>query len=94
MRCDEQPQEKIRLADIDAPERGQPYGNRSRESLADLCAGKQATIKRKRKDLYGRTLAEVACQDKGRTNIFLDAYSMPYKSARAWREFTRNTTSQ
>jgi micrococcal nuclease len=35
-------QHKIRLSDIDAPESKQAFGRRSRESLAQICAGKSA----------------------------------------------------
>jgi len=31
---------KVRLADIDAPESGQPWGTRSKHSLSDTCFGK------------------------------------------------------
>lgn len=37
-------QVKVRIHAIDAPERKQPFGNRSRESLADLCFQQQARI--------------------------------------------------
>lgn len=35
----------IRLAEIDAPEKGQPFGQRSKASLSDLCFGSQAAIR-------------------------------------------------
>lgn len=59
--CAGQPQEKVRLTEIDAPEKGQAYGQRSRESLSEMCFGKQATLDRKGKDSYKRTLARVTC---------------------------------
>ena len=37
-------QHKIRLAGIDAPEKQQPFGERSKQSLSDLCFGKQAEV--------------------------------------------------
>jgi endonuclease YncB( thermonuclease family) len=52
---------KVRLLDIDAPERKQPFGTRSRQSLADMCAGKDARIAWREKDRYGRTLGRVSC---------------------------------
>ena len=52
---------KIRLTEIDAPEKKQAFGNRSKESLSDLCFGKTATLIEKGKDRYGRTLARVSC---------------------------------
>jgi endonuclease YncB( thermonuclease family) len=54
-------QVKVRLAEIDAPERGQPYGKRSRESLAALCHRQAAAIQPTGQDRYGRTLAHVQC---------------------------------
>lgn len=52
---------KIRLAEIDAPEKRQPFGTRSKQSLSELCFGKQAEIKPRVKDRYGRTVARVSC---------------------------------
>lgn len=56
-----QKQIKVRLLYIDALERKQPFGTRSRQSLAELCAGKDARIAEQGKDRYGRTLGRVAC---------------------------------
>lgn len=52
---------KIRLADIDAPEKRQAFGQRSKESLSDLCWSKDATYKAQTVDRYGRTVAQVTC---------------------------------
>ena len=54
-------QVKVRLTEIDAPEKRQPFGNRSKQSLSDLCLGKTATLEEQGKDRYGRTLARVTC---------------------------------
>lgn len=50
---------KIRLTGVDAPERGQPYGNASRKHLADLVAGKRVTVESTKSDRYGRVLGKV-----------------------------------
>jgi endonuclease YncB( thermonuclease family) len=47
-------QYKIRLAGIDAPEKAQPYGQRSKQHLADLAFGKDATADCNKVDRYGR----------------------------------------
>jgi endonuclease YncB( thermonuclease family) len=47
----------VRLEHIDAPERGQPYGTHSRQSLIAICGGKLATVNASGKDRNGRTLA-------------------------------------
>ncbi|GAB6121146.1 thermonuclease family protein [Dysgonomonas termitidis] len=47
---------KVRLYAIDAPERGQDFGTKSREFLNDLCYGKTVTIEKKDTDQYGRIL--------------------------------------
>lgn len=54
---------KIRLANIDAPERAQAFGNRSRQSLSDLCFSKDARYEVQDKDRYGRLVATVYCDD-------------------------------
>ncbi|WP_154668209.1 thermonuclease family protein [Pseudoduganella violaceinigra] len=52
---------KVRLANIDAPEKKQPYGARSKQSLSDMCFGRDATLASTNKDRYGRTVAVVHC---------------------------------
>jgi endonuclease YncB( thermonuclease family) len=50
---------KIRLSEIDAPEQHQPFGTRAKQSLSDLCFGKQAEIIPQVIDRYKRTVAKV-----------------------------------
>ena len=52
-------QHKIRLQGIDAPERKQPYGKRSRENLAGYVAGQTVVIEYDKYDPYGRVLGTV-----------------------------------
>lgn len=52
---------RVRLAWIDAPEKGQPFGSRAREHLAAVCAGLEAEVQTSAIDRYGRTVAEVRC---------------------------------
>ena len=54
-------QVKVRLVDIDAPEKKQPFGTRSRQSLSEICADKTALVDDRGKDRYGRTLGQVYC---------------------------------
>ena len=49
-------QVKIRLAEIDAPESGQPYGNESKQALSDLIFGKDVRVVEQTTDRYGRTV--------------------------------------
>lgn len=52
-------QHKIRLAGIDAPELGQPFGRVAKHALADRVGGQTVTIEWKSKDRYGRLLGDV-----------------------------------
>ena len=45
---------RIRLAEIDAPERGQPYWKKSREALANYVAGKEVHVFEVAIDRYER----------------------------------------
>lgn len=47
---------KIRLAEIDAPESGQPYGNRSKQVLTRILHGKTVEVIIETTDRYGRTV--------------------------------------
>lgn len=59
-----QRQVRVRLIEIDAPELGQPFGARSKQSLSELCFGKMAELAVRNRDRYGRTLAQVSCGGK------------------------------
>lgn len=52
---------KIRLANIDAPEKKQAFGQKSKESLSEICWGTDATFETQTIDRYGRTVAVVFC---------------------------------
>ena len=51
---------KIRLAEIDAPELGQPWGTKSRQELASLVAGKTVSVTPQGQDRYDRVIARIA----------------------------------
>lgn len=75
--CNDHQQVKIRLAEIDAPEKAQPFGDRSKQSLAAMCFQKQAEIRPQTKDRYGRTVARVICDGA-------DANAEQVKRGMAW----------
>jgi endonuclease YncB( thermonuclease family) len=52
-------QVKVRLAEIGAPEKAQAFGNRSKQSLADLVHSKQVEVKEQGTDRYGRTIGRI-----------------------------------
>lgn len=54
-------QVRVRLDAIDAPELGQAFGKRSKQSLTELCAAKPAIVIERGKDRYGRTIGSVFC---------------------------------
>lgn len=45
---------KVRLAGIDAPEKKQAFGERSRQSLYDMVHGKNVQLETHKRDKYGR----------------------------------------
>jgi len=51
---------RIRLAQIDAPEKAQAFGRRSEQSLRELVGKKQVELTWKSLDRYGRPIAQVA----------------------------------
>lgn len=51
---------KVRLAEIDAPEKAQPYGMASQQSLAQMVMGRQISVASRAIDDYGRMIAIVS----------------------------------
>jgi endonuclease YncB( thermonuclease family) len=49
----------IRLQGIDAPEKAQAFGQKSKQSLSQMVHSQQVTIEFQKKDKYGRTVGKV-----------------------------------
>ena len=77
-------QHKIRLQGIDAPERAQAYGSKSKEHLSDLVAGRFVVVEYDKRDRYGRIVGKVlvggedACLEQ-----VLAGYAWHYKKYQA-----------
>ena len=52
-------QHKIRLSGIDSPEKGQPFGQRCKQSLSDLAYGRTVAVESNKRDRYGRLIGKV-----------------------------------
>lgn len=68
---------RIRLTEIDAPEKAQAFGQRSKESLARLCFNKPVKVIERGQDGYGRTLGRVWCGG-------VDANAEQVRTGMAW----------
>ncbi|WP_215769629.1 thermonuclease family protein [Haemophilus sp. SZY H36] len=68
---------KVRLAEIDAPEKKQAFGQKSKKALSDMVYLRDVRLSLKGQDRYQRTLAIVYYQDK---NINLEMV----KQGMAW----------
>jgi endonuclease YncB( thermonuclease family) len=52
-------QHKVRLSGIDAPEKSQPFGQRSKQSLSDLSYGRSVSVEWRKRDRYRRIVGKV-----------------------------------
>ncbi len=50
---------KVRLAAIDAPEKGQPFGKAAKQALSDLVFRRDVTVDGDKLDRYGRLVAKI-----------------------------------
>lgn len=57
-------QKRVRLTDIDTPERGQPWGTRARQALADKVFQQQVQVASQGEDRYGRLLGRLYVGDR------------------------------
>ena len=55
-------QHRIRIAGIDAPEKAQPFGNRSKQNMERMAHGQEALADCPKTDRYGRKLCKVYVQ--------------------------------
>ena len=53
----------VRVAGIDAPEKGQPFANQARAFTFKLALKKTVTVREKENDRYGRTVAQIFLPD-------------------------------
>lgn len=60
----QQVQHKIRLSGIDAPEKRQAFGDKSKAALSECAFGKMADVEANKKDRYGRWVGKVIVMNK------------------------------
>jgi len=80
-------QVKVRMVDIDAPEKRQAFGNRSKEALEDLVKGQEVRVVERGKDKYQRTLGRIYRGD-------LDVNAELVRQGTAWsfRQYSKDAT--
>ncbi|HCP1153621.1 TPA: thermonuclease family protein [Escherichia coli] len=62
---------RVRLANIDAPEKKQPFGSWSSKQLKSLIAGQPVTVTYMQKDRYGRVIGRVFTANGTESNRFM-----------------------
>lgn len=80
---------RIRFFGVDAPEKGQPFGEKARQFTAGLCFGKVVKAVQKGKDQYRRVVAEIFLPDSSSLNYQLlqAGFAWHYKNfskSQAW----------
>lgn len=76
---------RVRLSDIDAPEKKQPFGRRSEQSLRELIGKKIVSVTWDSTDRYGRLLAQV---QEG--NVDINAEQIRRGMAWVYRKYSRS----
>jgi endonuclease YncB( thermonuclease family) len=87
---DEQRQQHvIRLAGIDAPEKSQPHGQKSKAFLSQAVFGRHVTVQFDKRDRYGRIVGQVVVQGE-------DANLQQLQAGWAWhyKQYQREQTPQ
>jgi len=96
----ERRQHKIRLAGIDAPEKTQPFGQKSKASLSAMVFNREVKVIGDKKDRYGRTVGKVMAADPN-CNVpacpkIHDVNLMQVMSGMAWwyRQYAKEQSPQ
>lgn len=79
--------ERVRLAEIDCPEKAQAYGTKAKQYASDLCFGKMVTVTNTGRDRYGRIVGKVVTEEGLNVNEEL------VKSGFAWhyKQYSNST---
>jgi endonuclease YncB( thermonuclease family) len=91
-------QHRVHIAGIDAPEKGQAFGNASRKRLTELVARKEVRVEFNKQDRYGRIVGKVLvkppdCPTCGKT---LDVGLVQITTGMAWwyRKYAREQSPE
>ena len=78
---------KVRLVDIDAPEKGQAFGNRSKQALEVLVKGQEVRVVERGQDRYHRILGRIYRGE-------LDVNAEQVRQGMAWvfRQYNKDAT--
>lgn len=79
---------KVRIAGIDAPEKGQPFGNKAKTGLSNLVFGQVVRIEKEKLDKYGRTIGKVFVDN----TVDVGGSMVAYGYAWVYRKFARDQT--
>lgn len=80
----------VRMAQIDAPEKGQPFGQKAKSTLSEYIYGQTVRLEESGFDRYGRTLAEVYDESGQNINMLMVQAGMAW----AYKEYMTNTAYQ
>ena len=91
-------QVKVRISGIDAPEKGQAFGERSKQNLSAMAFKKDARLECHKTDRYGRPVCKVWVQpgDCPSCGLTLDVGHAQVIAGMAWwyREYAKEQTAE
>ncbi|MES2266629.1 MAG: thermonuclease family protein [Bacteroidota bacterium] len=72
----------VRLAEIDAPEKSQAFGQAAKQFTSDICFGKKVKLIGNQKDRYGRTVAQIELENGVNVNheIVKQGFAWQYRA--------------
>jgi len=90
---------RVRLAHVDCPEKGQPYGSRAKEYASDLCYSRVVKVVHTDKpDRFGRIIAEVfidgRCLNKELVRVGLAWHFVKYSSDAGYARLEKDARSR
>jgi endonuclease YncB( thermonuclease family) len=86
-------QHKIRLSGIDAPERSQAFGTRSREYLSSIVAGQQVVVETDKTDRFGRSVGKILLRGRD-INLAMVAGGLAWHYKKYQREQSSSNAEQ